>query len=292
MKTIADLRVQFSNELEHLFSANELKLILKTSITKRFELTDTDYLLLRDLEIEAADRLYFESIIGRLKKNEPFQYVIGSTEFYGLEMLCDGRALIPRPETEELVDWIAQTVKGQNNLYIADICSGSGCIALALKSVNESFIIDALELSDEALDLLEENISFTGLSVSQLKFDALSDQYISLEKEYAVVVSNPPYIPQEDEQRMEQNVLSYEPHMALFVEDKDPFIFYERIASNCIGLLEDNGWLFFEIHEDFASMISDVLEEQGFVNIELRKDLQGKERMIRGQKVLSRHEQK
>ncbi|MFT5859555.1 MAG: release factor glutamine methyltransferase [Flavobacteriaceae bacterium] len=292
MKTIADLRVQFSNELEHLFSANELKLILKTSITKRFELTDTDYLLLRDLEIEAADRLYFESIIGRLKKNEPFQYVIGSTEFYGLEMLCDGRALIPRPETEELVDWIAQTVKGQNNLYIADICSGSGCIALALKSVNESFIIDALELSDEALDLLEENISFTGLSVSQLKFDALSDQYISLEKEYAVVVSNPPYIPQEDEQRMEQNVLSYEPHMALFVEDKDPFIFYERIASNCIGLLEDNGWLFFEIHEDFAPMISDVLEEQGFVNIELRKDLQGKERMIRGQKVLSRHEQK
>lgn len=292
MKTIADLRILLSKELHNRFSENELKLILKTCVTKRLGISDSEYLLSRRLELLDSDCLYFQSMIERLKADEPFQYVIGSTEFYGLELLSDRRALIPRPETEELVEWIALTIEGRIGLQIADICSGSGCIALALKSISESFNIDALELSSEAIELIKDNSAYTGLEVNTTKFDALADQYDSLNKEYAVIVSNPPYIPQDDEQRMKQNVLKYEPHMALFVDDNDAFIFYEIIAANSARVLEDSGWLFFEIHEDFGAVVSNIMDSHGFVNIELRKDLQGKERMVRGQKVLSQHEQK
>jgi release factor glutamine methyltransferase len=183
------------------------------------------------------------------------------------------------------------SINGNFPVRIADICSGSGCIALALKSTLKFGSIEALELSDDALSLIKDNIAFTGVNVEVQKFDALSKQYASLSKDYSVIVSNPPYIPYKDEALMHLNVLEHEPQMALFVEDNDPFIFYEKICEDGFQILKNEGWIYFDIHEDLAYNVKSIMETNGFVNIEVRKDLQGKERMIRGQKLPSRHEQ-
>jgi release factor glutamine methyltransferase len=145
-------------------------------------------------------------------------------------------------------------------------------------------------LSDDAIDLITENSDFTGLHVERMKMDALKDGYSAPDDYYDIIVSNPPYIPQSDRSRMEANVLDFEPEMALFVENDDPFVFYNKIAKESVDLLVDEGWLYFEIHEDYAEEMITCLENHGFVNIELRKDLQGRARMIRGQRVPSHHE--
>lgn len=237
-----------------------------------------------------SDLLYFRSIVKRLQQYEPLQYVLGETFFYDLELKIDHRALIPRPETEELVHWIVESNRGEQNLLVADICAGSGCIALALKSKLVEAEIWALELSGDALDLIEENCERTQLELEKLKFDALSDDFQKLENPFDIWVSNPPYIPQKDRNSMHKNVLDFEPEMALFVEDDDPMLFYNAISKNARIGLKSGAWLYFEIHEDYGSLVKEVMKSHGFVNIELRKDLQGKERMIRGQLLLSRYE--
>ncbi len=289
--TLDGIRSYFNRSLSSQFSENEIKLMLKVFVMKRMNLSQTDYLLAKDLRFSESDLLHFRSCMKRLQANEPFQYIVGSTEFYGLELLCDKRALIPRPETEELVDWIVESADRNASMNIIDICSGSGCIAFALKSVLKDAKVEAWELSDEALGLIEENTNFTGLEVHRMKMDALSQNYPAPDDNYEVIVSNPPYIPNSDRGRMHVNVLDHEPEMALFVEDDDPFIFYQRIAEEAMDLLKVNGCLYFEIHEDYGEEMIQLLSSCGFVNIELRKDLQGRSRMIRGQRVSSRHEQ-
>lgn len=290
--TLEGIRSYFNRLLAEQFSENEIKLMLKSFVMKRMDLTNTEYFLANDLRFSESDLLYFRSVVKRLQTNEPFQYIIGNTAFYGVELLCDKRGLIPRPETEELVDWIVESTDRNASLKIIDICSGSGCIAFGLKSALNNAKVEAWELSEQALELIKENQEFTGIEVHPVKMDALSKNYPSAEKNYDVIVSNPPYIPNADRSRMEANVLDYEPEMALFVEDEEPFIFYQRIAEEAIGLLKVNGWLYFEIHEDFEKEMHELLSVLGFVNIELRKDLQGRSRMIRGQRVSSQHEQK
>lgn len=293
--TLDGLRTYFNESLQNQFSESEAKLMFKAFVTKRMSLSETDFMLARgqsgvEVRFSESDLLYFRSVVKRLQANEPFQYIHGRTEFYGLELICDERALIPRPETEELVDWILESMNPSESYKLVDICSGSGCIALALKSILKKSKVDAWEISDEALELIQENKDLTELSVVSKKMDALSDEYPGSEGEYDVVVSNPPYIPNSERSRMHANVLEFEPDLALFVEDADPFIFYNKIASKSSSLLKENGWLYFEIHEDFEKEMITCLENHGFVNIELRKDLQGRSRMIRGQRVPSRHE--
>ncbi len=288
--TFDGLRSYFNQSLTDQFSESEIKLMFKAFVIKRMSLTETDFMLARDLRFSESDLLYFRSVIKRLQADEPFQYIHGHTEFYGLELICDQRALIPRPETEELVDWILESKDKNQEYNIIDICSGSGCIALALKSVLTKSKVEAWELSEEALELTKENQVCTGLEIGCVKMDALSTVYPAPEKSCDVIVSNPPYIPNSEKARMHANVLDFEPEMALFIDDADPFIFYNAIAKEAFGLLVDNGWLYFEIHEDFEAEMIECLKNQSFVNIELRKDLQGRSRMIRGQRVPSRHE--
>lgn len=289
--TLEGIRSYFHRSLTDQFSDSEIKLMLKVFVMKRMNLSDTDYLLAQDVRFSESDLLYFRSCVKRLQANEPFQYLVGSTEFYGLELLSDKRALIPRPETEELVDWIVESLERKESLNIIDICAGSGCIALALKSVLQDAKVEAWELSDDALALIKDNVKYTNLEIHPLKMDALSQSYPAPNDHYEVIVSNPPYIPNSDRARMHANVLEFEPEMALFVEDGDPFIFYRRIAEEAMNLLKDKGYLYFEIHEDYGDEMIELLSSCGFVNIELRKDLQGRSRMIRGQRVSSRHEQ-
>lgn len=278
------LKKHFIDELGALFSERELRSILLQVVRKRLNNPNLDQISVRDAKFSESDLLYFRSIRKRLLANEPIQYVLGEVSFYGLELISDSRALIPRPETEELVDWIVSEWKGEGE--IMDVCAGSGCIALALKSVFKENEIIALELSDEALSLIEENARKTDLDLSIRKGDALSvemwDQIHS--ESLSLIVSNPPYVLESDKAQMQQNVLDFEPHMALFVEDHDPLLFYREIATNGLRVLNKNGWIYFEIHEALGQEMIQLLQEIGFVNIELRKDLQGKDRMIRGKK--------
>ena len=278
------IRAYFSKELGDKFSSRELKLILKVLYCKRFSITDTDYLLVNNERLSESDLLFFHGALKRMRSNEPFQYLIGETEFYGLMLKCDKRALIPRPETEELVDWIASSIHGKS--VIADLCSGSGCIALALKSVLNQSKVYAVEFSTDAIALIHDNIKQSALEVEVVEADVLKGRvYDEFVEKLDVIVSNPPYIPLKDKVQMESNVLDFEPEMALFVENNDPLVFYREIIKKGKQILNSEGWIYFEIHEDLASEVIALFEKENFVNIELRKDLQGKDRMVRGQVV-------
>ena len=289
--SIKAIRSYLKDKLADLFSDNEIKLIGNEVICSRLKISKNDLIGLNDQLFSESDLLYFRSIVKRLLNNEPFQYIIGNTLFYGLEIKCDKRALIPRPETEELVDWIKESFVGNHQpKVIADICTGSGCIALGLKSIYPESLLVAADYSLESLSLARENSIELKLELEVMHFDATSEKdYMQLSVrenlKYDCWVSNPPYIPAQESQMMTDNVLEFEPHMALFVPDNDSLIFYKVISKMAHIYLKSKGLIFFEIHENFSKEVINILEDNNFVNIELRKDLQGKSRMLKAEKV-------
>ena len=288
--SLSATQIYFSNQLQGLFSEREVKTMFEALIKQRLNWSSADFLLHHEARLSESDLLFIRSAVKRLLLHEPFQYVIGNTEFYGLSITCALGALIPRPETEELVDWILEELKGKDS-KILDIGTGSGCIALALKKNTINSNIWGLDVCETALNIAKENALSLGLEVGFFSQDILSDHPIDFDNQFFdVIVSNPPYIPVNEQVKMEQNVLQFEPHKALFVPDHDPLLFYRVIATKSLILLKNKGVLFFEIHEDFATEVIDLLEDLGFINIELRKDLQGKSRMIRAQRVILNHE--
>ena len=280
----------FSEQLKNLFTSTEINSMWKEIICLRLKWNPSDYILNTTFRLSESDLLFIRSYVHRLKKNEPFQYIHGTTTFFGLELICDKRALIPRPETEELVDWIKESFTSADPKVIADICTGSGCIALGLKSIYPESLIVAADYSLESLSLARENSSELKLELEVLHFDATSEKdYVQLSVrenlKFDCWVSNPPYIPAQESQMMTDNVLEFEPHMALFVPDNDPLIFYNVISKMAHINLKSKGLIFFEIHENFSKEVINILEDNNFVNIELRKDLQGKSRMLKAEKV-------
>ena len=265
--------------------------MLKSICVKKLNLSDLELINFNNLRLSESELLYFRSVLNRLLKDEPFQYIIGECWFFDLNLKIDERALIPRPETEELVYWMKEVLT-QDSSKIADLCSGSGCVALALKSIYKNAEVNAIEISKDAVNLIGENAIRTGLSLRVLDFDVLeSDNYSVFEKNsFDCWVSNPPYIPYSERKLMAKNVIEFEPGLALFVPDDNALVFYEAIASNALIYLKNNGFLFFEIHEEYELEVLRILKSFGFVNIELRKDLQGKSRMIKAQRVSSPHE--
>ncbi len=288
--SLSATQIYFSNHLQGLFSEREIKTMFEALIKQRLNWSSADFLLHHEARLSESDLLFIRSAVKRLLLHEPFQYVIGNTEFYGLSITCAQGALIPRPETEELVDWILEELKGKES-KILDIGTGSGCIALALKKNAINSNVWGLDVSETALTIARENALALELEVGFLSQDILSDYPLDFENDFFdVIVSNPPYIPVNEQVKMEQNVLQFEPHKALFVPDHDPLLFYRVIATKSLSFLKNQGVLFFEIHEDFAAEVKELLVELGFINIELRKDLQGKSRMIRAQRVILNHE--
>jgi len=284
--TVREIKKYFRKNLVDLYSESEINQIVKESVIQRLGMSSVDYLLSDDQLLSESDLLFFRSIVKKISANEPFQYVIGNTEFYGLKFKTDKRALIPRPETEELVDWITEFFPKKSKISGVDLCTGSGCIAIALKSHFSYSEIFAGELSDDAIELALENSKNLETPVEVLKLNSLESSAYQFFKKESIdfIVSNPPYIPIEDSKKMEANVLDFEPSMALFVSNEDPLIFYREIANNAIIYLKQNGLLFFELNENFAHETKSLLMDIGFVNIELRKDLQGKNRMLKAQK--------
>lgn len=228
----------------------------------------------------------YQKFLLRLEKDEPLQYVLGETEFRNCKILCSPAALIPRPETEELVDLILLELSSVEYPKILDLCTGTGCIALALDDeINKAKIV-GIDVFAEVVALAQKNNLLNKKQVEFLLIDVLNrDQMNRFETgDFDVWVSNPPYIPFVEKSKMEKNVLDFEPETALFVPDEDPLLFYREIAVSARKGLKSNGFLFYEIHEDFGQETIDLLKELDFKNIVLHADLQGKNRMISAQK--------
>jgi len=270
----------FSEQLKNLFTATEINSMWKEITCFRFNWNASDFILNTTSRLSESDLLFIRSYVHRLKNNEPFQYIHGKTTFFGLELKCDKRALIPRPETEELVAWAVEFGPYKT---IADLCTGSGCIALGLKSKFSESDITGLDISTDALSLARENSKLTNLVIEFNHADVLNINGDLLNQKWDCIISNPPYIPTHEKESIAENVLNFEPEISLFVENDNPIIFYDAIVKYAKSNLSENGFLFFEIHPDFSVEISDLLNLKGFINIELRKDLQGKNRMIKAQ---------
>ncbi|HBF88013.1 MAG TPA: peptide chain release factor N(5)-glutamine methyltransferase [Bacteroidales bacterium] len=217
-----------------------------------------------------------------LKKHRPIQYIIGNAEFYGLNFLVNQSVLIPRPETEELVELVIRENKHQN-VNILDIGTGSGCIAISLvKNINKS-IVFAYDISTEAIETAKKNASLNNVCVEFKQVDILNfEQHIF--PEFDIIVTNPPYVGMSEKQMMQKNVLNYEPHLALFISDEKPLIFYHRIADFAQQYLKANGKIYFEINEKYGNETKDMLENKLFRNVEIVIDINGKNRFVKAQK--------
>jgi release factor glutamine methyltransferase len=282
--TIPVLRRYFNSSLESHFSVSECKLMFDSLIQKRLNWTKTDLILNSNSLLSESDLLYLRNATKRLLNQEPFQYIIGETLFYDLLLNCDSRALIPRPETEELVQWILEEQASISS--ILEIGTGSGCIALACKNQLPRCKVTAIDISPEALQLAGENAVKLSLEIELIESDFLSEKLSFIENgnTFDCIVSNPPYIPISESGNIAANVLDFEPSIALFVPEDNPLLFYHAIVDKSMYLLNNDGFLFFEIHELYSSEVLSLLDKKGFINIELRKDLQGKPRMVKAKK--------
>jgi len=269
----------FEKKLSETFSSREIKLIARSFISKRLGWETSDFISRKEEKVSESDLLFFREKIKQLLSGVPFQYVLGETFFYNISLKTDKRALIPRPETEELVDWIVNEHKDQKDLRILDIGTGSGCIPLAIKSVMLKCQVAGVDVDSEALTLAKENATSLNLDVEFFKHDILSSD--ELDKKWDIIVSNPPYIPIKEKSEMAKHVLEYEPELALFTTNENPLVFYEKIADFAALKLSKEGWLYFEIHESNADKVVQLLENRNFQAITVKKDLQGKDRMIR-----------
>jgi release factor glutamine methyltransferase len=231
-----------------------------------------------DLAFSESELKIWSFILDQLKKEIPIQYLLGTTHFYGLEFEVNSAVLIPRPETEELVDWIIQSSKVQSKLKILDIGTGSGCIAIALAKNLPNAQVFALDVSEQALATAKKNAEKNQVHLSFIHQSILETE--DLAQEFDIIVSNPPYVRELEKHEIKNNVLDNEPHLALFVEDNDALIFYRKIAQLAQKNLKSEGQLYFEINQYLGKETLNLLLEMGFKNCELRQDIYGNDRMI------------
>ncbi len=265
------------DELAGLYPASEIEGFKRIILEEVCGWDFTAQVLRRNEKIDEISFEKIREIVRRLKKFEPVQYIIGKTWFCGLKLYVNPSVLIPRPETEELADWIIRKNSVVNGA-ILDVGTGSGCIALALKAGMKNCRISGVDISAKALDVAKQNAGLNGLDVDFFCADVLNWQNYKWEK-YDIIVSNPPYIRESEKEQMHANVLNHEPENALFVPDHDPLVFYRSIAFFAKRNLKKNGSLFFEIHENLSAEITELLAGFGFRDTEVKKDINGKNRM-------------
>jgi release factor glutamine methyltransferase len=269
-----------SDELRGIYPESEIQAIGYLLLEKLTGFSRTEILLNKNTQIsrEAANQL--DGFLKKLKNYEPLQYVLGSTEFYGLPFKVNQSVLIPRPETEELVEWICLGNDRSKPLKMLDIGTGSGCIAISLKKNFPLAEMDAFDISPEALDVARENAKQNQANINFREIDIFNPP--AFNKKWDLIVSNPPYVPESEKSEMQRNVIDYEPSMALFVPDDDPLRFYRTITNFARKNLKIGGKLYFEIHYQSGKKMLDLLTECGFRQLALKKDISGKDRMISG----------
>lgn len=277
MKKLKQVVSYFTTNLVGVYPTVEIDAMAFWTIESCLNLSRSAYKLKKDRYLSTDEVSVIKNVVSRLKKNEPIQYIFGETNFYGLPFLVNENCLIPRPETEELVSWILEDPKAS----LLDIGTGSGCIAISIAKKTKANVF-GLDISKKALEIAKKNAKMNNVLVQFSQANILDlDKFDKVD----IIVSNPPYVLESDKKMMECNVLDYEPHNALFVSDNDALIFYKKIVEIASKSLNKNGFIYFEIHESKAAEIIDLLAKNNFSNIELRKDLQNKDRMIKAQFV-------
>ena len=280
-KRLAALSKEIQEALSEIYEKEEARSLGNELLTHFIN----DYKIKRitDSEMTVDDDVLssINDAFQQLMNSEPLQYILGQAQFYGEVYLVDRNVLIPRQETEELVNWILDELESEKR--VLDIGTGSGCIAISLKLNGNNAIVHALDVSERALEIASENANKLNAEVRFINDDILHPtlQY----EEYDVIVSNPPYVLNSEKELMHTNVVENEPHLALFVQDENPLVFYQAIIAFAKQHLKENGKLFFEINESKGKDIRELLEEAGYTEIEIRKDINGKDRMVKSVKL-------
>jgi release factor glutamine methyltransferase len=281
---LKEFKLFFNEALSAIYPKTEIDSFFFILMEEKLKLQRIDTVLKPDFLITKKNLIDLKTIVKRLQKEEPIQYIIGSTEFYGLPFLVDKNTLIPRTETEELVAWVLDEIKVLTNnkiteLSILDIGTGTGCIPISLAKNLTSLNISAIDISPEALIIAIQYAILNKVTIEFIELDILNAE--SLPQEYDVIISNPPYVRELEKVEIKNNVLENEPHLALFVADENPLIFYNKIADLAKQQLSKNGMLFFEINQYLGKETVNMLVKKGFKNIQLKKDLFGNDRMIK-----------
>jgi len=291
MESIKNVFSAFHEGLKPIYDYNEAEAITLLALSEITGFSKAKIKAFPEEKLSHDQTARLNVILNQLQTGEPIQYILGHTEFYGLPFIVNPSVLIPRPETEELVEWVISSVDSLQLAVgnILDIGTGSGCIAISLKKNLPAFNVTAIDISDDALKTAGENARLNNVSVDFIKADILSAEKpfafhllpFTLKSPFTSIISNPPYVTLHDKTQMHQNVTDFEPHNALFVPEDDPLIFYKAIADFAIENLVPGGLLFFEINESYGKEIVELLADKGFINIQLGEDMSGRDRMIK-----------
>jgi len=295
MKTVGEARIWLKEKIKNTYAEEELPGIVFLTLNFITGLSQTQLHVFPEKEMTDVQIRMLLLSTQKLKTGMPIQYVLNETEFFGLKFEVNPSVLIPRPETEELVAWVleekakveAETLKAESLRLkaILDIGTGSGCIPIAIKKNWPEAAVSGLDISVEALKTAQKNALLNEVEVNLFQQDILNFYPVKEALPYSIIVSNPPYITPNEQKLMHNNVLDFEPYQALFVPENDPLIFYRAIADHASFMLEKNGLLFLEINEKYGKQTLGLLQQNGFVELELRKDFRGKDRMVRAMKV-------
>lgn len=279
---IKEYRTQFIQELTPIYDAGEAESFFYLILEEKQQLKRIDLALHPDLVFSEEEIGVWNAILEQLKHEIPIQYLLGKTSFYGLDFEVNAAVLIPRPETEELVEWILESQKSKvenQKVKILDIGTGSGCIAVSLAKNLPDATVFALDVSEEALATAKINATNNLVNVTFIHQNILETE--DLLQQFDIIVSNPPYVRNLEKEEIKKNVLENEPHLALFVADNDALVFYKKIAQLAQKNLLPNGQLYFEINQYLGKEMVDLLEKMNFKTVDLRKDIYGNDRMTK-----------
>jgi release factor glutamine methyltransferase len=278
--TVINLYKEIAVRLRSEYSDQEAQSLQKLILEKKLGLPLHELYLDPDKPVLNADAESILSIVSELKIQKPIQYLLGETFFYGLNLKVCPDVLIPRPETEELVDWIIKSAEDKP-LSILDIGTGSGCIAISLAANLQQAKVTAIDVSSKALEIAKSNAILNNTKIDFRVTDFLDYSSFIINTPFDIIVSNPPYVRESEKVLMKKNVLDHEPHSALFVKDSDPLIFYRTIAKRSRDFLKRGGIIYCEINEEFGDKVKSLFINGGYNKVEIRKDINGKDRMVK-----------
>ncbi len=307
---IADVVGFFREELKSIYESGEIETFIAYCFEEYLGIKKAAVVLNADATVSESELLKFHFAIKDLKRHKPIQYILGKADFYGLKLNVNEHVLIPRPETEELVDLVIKEIgewrrekgegraesgeRGRENgkgrmesrerLSILDIGTGSGCIAISLKKNLSAADVYAVDVSERALEMAKQNALQNAVDIKFFNYDILfsASSFPVYDLEFDIIISNPPYISISEKEQIEKNVIDYEPHLALFVDDNEPLLFYKAITNFALNHLKKNGKIYFEINQRFAVETKQLLEYMGVKNVTLLKDLNDNYRIVKG----------
>ena len=273
---ISNFKKKFYQDLSDFYNKMSLGYLYKTSLLNICNVKDHE-IILDNYFMKKSEVSIFDQVIERLKEQEPIEYIFNNTHFLNNKIILNNHVFIPRPETEELVNWVLKEEKDRKDLKIVDICTGSGCIALSLAK-NTEHEITAIEKSIQAVKIAKQNFKIHDLKIKCIHADIFD---FDLDKDIDVIISNPPYVPRNEKHLMSKNVLEYEPNLAIFVDEKNPLLFYERILFMAKNNINKKAIIYFEIHDSLKNEMEELVISYKVKNYIFKKDFYNKFRMVK-----------